>query len=263
MVNYGIIYKATNKMTGKVYVGQTIKELSTRISGHFKAAINAKNKRGYSSKFYRAIRKYGECVWKWNIVCCAPVEDLNMQEVITIEVLNSFYAGYNSTKGGEDNPMNYKSNRDKISRALTGKKRNDLSNRNKKFPLLGEHNPSAILNKIAVDNIRDKYLSGGYTTKELAREFDVSSQLIKNIINNKIWKDERLDKTAISRAKYINRSRKCRGSKNPGVKLNAEVIEEIRKRYGETKISHKLLSLHYGVSESTIEKIVNNKIWAK
>lgn len=48
-----IVYKATNKLNDKVYIGITTKTLRHRMSIHKK---DAKVKNTY---FYRAIRKYG------------------------------------------------------------------------------------------------------------------------------------------------------------------------------------------------------------
>ena len=40
---YGIIYKATNITNDKAYIGQTVKPLNVRISGH---------NRGYKCEYY-------------------------------------------------------------------------------------------------------------------------------------------------------------------------------------------------------------------
>lgn len=51
------IYKFTNNITKKSYIGQSI-NLESRYNSHKRNYLN-KNLSTYNSKFYRAIRKYG------------------------------------------------------------------------------------------------------------------------------------------------------------------------------------------------------------
>lgn len=51
-----IIYKATNKFNGKIYIGQTINSLEYRSNQH-KRDANRVNKKNYY--FINAIAKYG------------------------------------------------------------------------------------------------------------------------------------------------------------------------------------------------------------
>ena len=53
----GIIYQAHNTVTGKSYVGQTVKDLATRRSRHYSAAKTQKY------KFAQALKKYPEECW--------------------------------------------------------------------------------------------------------------------------------------------------------------------------------------------------------
>jgi len=54
-----IIYKITNKINNKSYIGQTIKNLDKRWKQHiYFSKTNKKN-----GKFNNAIRKYDKCVW--------------------------------------------------------------------------------------------------------------------------------------------------------------------------------------------------------
>jgi predicted GIY-YIG superfamily endonuclease len=49
---YGIIYKVTNSINGKIYIGQTTKALKERIKGHYDAHKNTKN------IFHKTLKKY-------------------------------------------------------------------------------------------------------------------------------------------------------------------------------------------------------------
>ena len=93
-----IIYKATNKINGKCYVGKTIKTLNERIIRHL-SYVN----RGSKLYFHRAIRKYGKENFRWTILeICFTKKELNKKEQYYIKHFNSFgIGGYNMTEGGD------------------------------------------------------------------------------------------------------------------------------------------------------------------
>ena len=67
-----IVYKATNKINGKIYVGRTIHKLDQRIKEHKLASKNGK------SYFYNAIKKYNISNFSWSILSiCKHLKELN------------------------------------------------------------------------------------------------------------------------------------------------------------------------------------------
>lgn len=54
----GYIYKITNTMNGKAYVGQTYRTVQERFVEHLRMA--RKDRIRYKSLLYNAIKKYGE-----------------------------------------------------------------------------------------------------------------------------------------------------------------------------------------------------------
>jgi len=103
----GIIYKSTNLINGKCYIGQTIQEFDERKNSHFRDAIRYES----HTYFHNAIRKYGIENFKWEVIyeCDDPLI-LGIMETMKIIVNHSHVSeglGYNLTWGGEDNPMNY------------------------------------------------------------------------------------------------------------------------------------------------------------
>ena len=95
-MTYGIIYKVLNKVNGKIYIGQTIKDLKVRKALHIYGVNN-----NSQVHFHRALRKYGEDAFSWEIIDSAnDIESLNQKEIYWIKYYDSFNNGYNMTIGG-------------------------------------------------------------------------------------------------------------------------------------------------------------------
>ena len=93
----GYIYKITNTLNDKVYIGQTIKTVQKRFTQH----KNNSNKEYFSQiVLYKAFNKYGI----ENFVCEeieeVPNDKLDEREKYWIEYYDSYFNGYNSTLGG-------------------------------------------------------------------------------------------------------------------------------------------------------------------
>lgn len=109
-----VIYKATNKVNNKIYIGQTIMSIKAR---------NRTRKYG-KSKFDYAYKKYGEDGFNWEIIDTAnSLEELNEKESYWIEKLDSTnpLTGYN-LKGGGGNSFLTDEVKKKISEAQLGNK---------------------------------------------------------------------------------------------------------------------------------------------
>ena len=93
------IYKITNLVNGKVYIGQ-----SQDIYSRWKEHKYARNKRDCFA-LYGAFKKYGLDNFSFEIVECCPFEQLNEKEIYYIAQYHSYVGdaksnGYNMTKGG-------------------------------------------------------------------------------------------------------------------------------------------------------------------
>jgi len=97
---YGVVYKATNKINGKSYIGQTIQSLNERMSRHTHDALSRRD----NIYFHKAIRKYGQKNFKWKILAkCYSKNELNSVEIKLIKNYTTFGNGYNLNVGGKGN----------------------------------------------------------------------------------------------------------------------------------------------------------------
>lgn len=94
-----IIYKITNNVNHKCYIGQTIRDLGLRIREH-KSKAKHRTDSGYA--IAKAINKYGAENFSWDVLCvCESLEELDEKERYYISLYDSFGRnGYNLTEGG-------------------------------------------------------------------------------------------------------------------------------------------------------------------
>ena len=211
---FGIIYKATFP-NGKCYVGQTTKTLKHRISQH----LNNLNRE--SLAFHNAIKKYGDDGLTWSVIDTADdLEELNRKEMFWIEFYKSYIHdehsnGYNLTRGGDGSIglKHSKETRLKIRSARLGMKASDetrlkmsVTRKGKTNGLLGtkasdearakmsetrkgENNSNAKLTWAQVHEIRERYVPGKISIREIATIYNVCESAISRIVFNKSWKE--------------------------------------------------------------------------
>lgn len=102
ILNIGYIYKITNLINQKVYIGQTSKPYNTRWNEHKSYAFN-ENKESYNYPLYKAFRKYGIENFKFEVVEECEIKDLDDKEIFYIEKYSSSNNkyGYNQSLGGK------------------------------------------------------------------------------------------------------------------------------------------------------------------
>ena len=116
----GYIYKITNKIDKKIYVGQTIGDLETRWKGHLKKGSHCR----YLSS---AIKKYGVHNFEFKLVCITFDNLLDNMEIKYIEQYNSLVPnGYNLRLGGNSGRHNAET-KQKISETLKNRYKNGLT----------------------------------------------------------------------------------------------------------------------------------------
>lgn len=94
------VYKITNTLTNKVYIGYTSCSIEDRWKQHKYSALNG----SANTKFYNSIRKHGIDAWEVTLlVITESVTDAKLREIEYIELYDSYNNGYNGTKGGDGN----------------------------------------------------------------------------------------------------------------------------------------------------------------
>ena len=93
----GKIYKITNKINNKVYIGCTVNSLEKRFYEHLYRCF----KTDYKSKLYNSIKKYGVENFEISLIEECDVSNIYEIEKKYIVEYDSYENGMNSTFGGE------------------------------------------------------------------------------------------------------------------------------------------------------------------
>lgn len=101
----GFIYKITNTINGKSYIGQTIQNVKDRFYQHCATKCS---KAILDMAIHRAIMKYGKSNFTIEVIEEIDSANLNDREKYWIKYYNSYNNGYNSTKGGQGGCKSFK-----------------------------------------------------------------------------------------------------------------------------------------------------------
>ena len=115
-----VIYKFTNKLNGKSYIGVTNRGFNTRLQEHISASSNPK------FKFHQALKKYSIDNFDYEILVddIETKNEANRLEIHYVTLFDSYRNGYNMTQGG-GNRAEFKhsdESKAKMSKAHSGKK---------------------------------------------------------------------------------------------------------------------------------------------
>lgn len=95
---FGYIYKITNKVNNKAYIGKTTKTVQERWKEHLR---DSKRRRYANRPLYKAIRKYGADGFTIETLEEVGLENLSEREMYWIEYFHTYSDGYNATVGGD------------------------------------------------------------------------------------------------------------------------------------------------------------------
>jgi group I intron endonuclease len=174
-----IIYKISNRINLKAYIGQTRKKLKYRWHEH--------SHRPNNSYFGRAIKKYGIGCWKLEVLeMISSIELLNEREIYWIAYYNTYYNGYNMTTGG-DQPVEQKKRTEEQNRA------NSKRQKGMKRPRKQKHSPRALEYRLA-QSIRQT----GKKLRPRTSEEKLIQSIIQTGLKHRPWTEE--ERSTLSKA---------------------------------------------------------------
>lgn len=271
-----IIYRATNILNGKIYIGKTIGSLERRKRQHRNDAFT-NMKQTY---FCKAIRKHGWEAFEWDIIeVNIDNETLCEREIHWIKHFKSNTKGYNLTTGGEgmsgwtiteahrkklsDAHKGVKlseSHRMSLSKARMGKvfseetrKKISDSQRGKPRKTTGENHGNSKLTDEDVRQIKTLMING-VSQREIAKLFNVTKTAIGDIQRGK----SRLN---VLVEDFEPHTKENKGEGNPHAKLSELEVIEIKKLLIKKSLSQSDIAKKYNISKHVISKIKLGKIW--
>lgn len=163
------IYKITNKLNNKSYIGQSNNPME-RWKQHKWRALQAIDKG--KSAIHDALREVGIDNFSFEII--GWFKDYNEKEKYYIKYFNSLVPnGYNIMEGGEEPPHKY-----------------------------GEEHHNSTYSQKLIDNIIDDLLSHKYSQKEIENKYKVNQQLITSINRGITHRRPGLEYPIIKTSKY-------------------------------------------------------------
>ena len=146
------IYKITNKVNNKIYIGQS-KNPEMRWEAH------CQKKERYESLIHKAIIHYGRENFTFEIL--GWFEDYNEKEKYYIQLYRSLTPyGYNIMTGGEVPPVHY-----------------------------GEENPAAKINNETAELIKKDLMNWSIPRKQIVKKYHVTHDIVRHINEGDSWRD--------------------------------------------------------------------------
>lgn len=164
------IYKITNDINDKVYIGMTTRSIECRWKEHLRHS---------SQLIDAAIQRLGKEHFKIEVIEECSEEDVDDREIYWIEFYNSYAEGYNVTLGGRDNKMIMTNKVDLVLQLW-----NDglTVNRIVETTKLNVETVRGYLNKNGIDHNQIRQRANMYISKAKSKpieQYDLNNNLIK------------------------------------------------------------------------------------
>lgn len=224
-----LVYKITNLLNGKIYIGKTIQSVERRFKQHFSKARQTKENN--RTHFQNSLNLYGILFFDYQVICFAhSIQELNILETYWINFFNSrnFDNGYNIAEGGDNSKHSFET-KNKISEKKKGRKWSALQKEIRSDSMKGEKNHFYGKNHTNEAKEKIKLRNIGKTYTELEK---------KNFSD----KNKGKKRTLKQKQNYINAQR----NKLPKNKLNFKGVREFIKKDGNKSYNARI-SLFSGV----------------
>lgn len=283
----GIIYMATSP-SGKKYIGKVVNgNLKNRKKRHLLDAymIDLSGNYKCNYKFANAIRKYGIDNFEWMVICKLPADILCNAEIYAIYMFDTYNNGYNSTIGGDgwSGRRHSKKTKQKMSKNQSGEsntfygKHHSEETKKKLSEInLGENNSfygkchseetKQKLSKMNSGKNSSNYgkhlseetkrkLSEALTGRHCSEETKKKLSKINSGKNNPNYGKHHSEETKkrMSESAY--------GENSHSAKLTWVKVREIREKYKTKDYTHQQLADEYGVSQTSINNVINCITW--
>ncbi|MBQ2397772.1 MAG: GIY-YIG nuclease family protein [Bacteroidales bacterium] len=237
------IYKITNKINNKVYIGQSIRPIEHRFRRHINDALN----NVIDTHFARAIRKYGKENFYIELIDLAETQDeLNQKEQYWIR----YYDSVNSLNGYNETSAIYKCGGNTY-QSKTEKEMAKIKDKIKKTKF-GLNNPNAKPVKCFNINTREEYI---FDTVKQCKDFfgEETHRFITSRVRHQtksLYKGE-------WNISYLNKEYDIRSIKTnkTGTKIKVTNLNTLNEHIFE---SIRLASKSIGISRNKINKLAKD-----
>lgn len=236
------IYKITNTLNGKVYIGKSV-DLSQRWFSHKSYLKSGKH---FNKHLQRAWNKYGEKSLVFEIVEYCDESEVEQREIFWIKDYNSFKNGYNLTLGGE---------------GCTGRIVTEIHRERLRESNLGKQSRCGWKHS----DITKHKISQKHKGKKLTCE--QKSVLLESRKGKSLTEDHKRRISEYRTGKRFTEEQKSemsklhQGESNGSSKLKDEDVREIKLLIKSSQILLKDIAKMFNISRQTISMINKNKIW--